>query len=417
MKKIYKGNFIDCPTIGQLRVLENHYIETQDGVITDISDKPILGEEIVDFKNTIVIPGLCDMHLHAPQYANRGFGLDLPLLPWLETYTFPEEKKYKDEEYAKKLYPFLVKDVIKNGTTKACFFSSIHLNSSKILCDVIEQSGMRAFVGKVNMDRNSPDFLVETTDQSIDDTLNFVEATKKHKNVKPIITPRFVPSCSKKLMQELGNIANRHNVPVQSHLSENLNEIKWVKELEPETDSYCEVYEKYGLVGDNVRSIMAHCVSCSEQELLMLKKYNVLVAHCPESNANISSGIAPVFDMLSRGISVALGSDIAAGTSLSVLDAAALAVRVSKLRRALFSENNIDFKVALYLATSAGQLFFGEQPGFAKGNLFDAVVIDDSNFAASDSIGFEQRVGRIVFLSGERNITSVYANGQRIFEK
>ncbi len=415
MNGIFKGNFIDCPTISELRVRKNAFIKVENGFVKEISQTEFDGELTIDFGDALVIPGLCDMHLHAPQYANRGFGLDLPLLPWLEKYTFPEETKYSDSNYAKEIYPKLIKDLVKNGTTKACIFGSIHLKSTEVLMELLEQSGITAFVGKVNMDRNSPESLCETCEDSYENTVAFIDAAKKYKNVKPIITPRFVPSCSGELMAKLGDLAQRYNFPVQSHLSENLSEIEWVKKLEPDATCYLDVYKKYKLVGGNVRSIMAHCVSCSENELEMLKEFDVLVAHCPESNANITSGIAPVADMLSRGISVGLGSDIAAGTSLSVLSAASLAVKVSKLRGALFGENSINYKTALYLATSEGQKFFGEQPGFCVGNAFDAVVIDDSTLVQSDDISFEQRVQRMMLIPEDRNITTVYAKGNKIY--
>ncbi len=415
MNGIYKGNFIDCPTILELRVRKDAFIKVENGVVKEISQTPIDGELIKDFESALVIPGLCDMHLHAPQYANRGFGLDLPLLPWLEKYTFPEEMKYNDTNYAKQIYPKLIKDLVKNGTTKACIFGSIHLKSTEILMELLEQSGISAYVGKVNMDRNSPENLCETCESSFEDTVKFIQASKKYKNIKPIITPRFVPSCSGELMGKLGELAQKYGVPVQSHLSENLSEIEWVKKLEPNATCYLDAYKIYGLVSKDVPSIMAHCVSCSEKELDMIKEFGVLVAHCPESNANITSGIAPVADMLARGISVALGSDIAAGTSLSVLDAASLAVKVSKLRGALFGEKSIDYKNALYLATSEGQKFFGEKPGFCVGNAFDAVVIDDSELLQSGGIDFEQRIQRMMLFSGERNISAVYARGRKVY--
>ncbi|KAF9581700.1 hypothetical protein BGW38_001187, partial [Lunasporangiospora selenospora] len=211
-----------------------------------------------------IIPGFVDTHIHAPQYTFCGNGHDLPLLEWLDTYTFPRESKFADREYASKLYSKAVARCLRNGTTSACWFATIHLESCKELVDIIHQQGQRAYVGKVNMNQNSPDFLVETTESSVRDTRAFIEYVKDettkrdHKPlVTPIVTPRFAISCTSELMSELGKLAAEYNVPIQSHLCENLNEIGFTMSLFPKSVNYTAVYADHGLLND--RTIMAHC--------------------------------------------------------------------------------------------------------------------------------------------------------------
>ena len=166
------------------------------------------------------------MHTHAPQFENRGLGLDKELIPWLETYTFVEESKFKDIDYARNVYSSFVEILKKNGTTRAVLFSSIHKEGTKILFDIVHLSGISAFIGKVNMDRNCPDYIKEDTYESINDTIDIInEYSNKYSLVNPIIMPRFILTCSDEMLVSLGKIADEHNLKIQSHLSENQSEI------------------------------------------------------------------------------------------------------------------------------------------------------------------------------------------------
>lgn len=194
------------------------------------------------------------------------------MLPWLNNYTFPEEAKFEDKEYAKNIYSRFIKEIYKNGTTRVAAFATTHKDSTSILIDLFIESGLGAYIGKVNIDRNCCDSLCEVTSKSIEDTVeiinNFID--KSHL-VKPIITPRFVPTCSDELLRSLGSLAVKYMLPVQSHLSENLDEIKWVKELHPNSNSYSEVYNKYKLFGDTP-TLMAHCIHLSDKEIEHMSK-------------------------------------------------------------------------------------------------------------------------------------------------
>ena len=320
--KLIKGNFIYSIDKDNIEVKENQYALIKDGKIEEFySEIPenLENIEITDYKDNIIIPGLIDLHVHAPQYAFRGMGMDMQLLDWLNTYAFKEEGKYRDLEYAKKQYSKFVNDVKISATTRLSIFATLHKEATIMLMDLLEEAGIKAYVGKVNMDRNAPEFLTEDTEKSKEDTIDWLEETKdRYENIKPILTPRFIPSCTNNLMAEINKINDKYNIPVQSHLSENPSEIEWVAELHPDTNNYAQAYDKYNLFGKENKTIMAHCVHCPDDELDLIKQNNVTIAHCPQSNANLTSGIAPIKRMLGMGIEVGLGSDIAAGSSFKI---------------------------------------------------------------------------------------------------
>ena len=418
--KLIKGSFIYSIDKDNIEIKENQYLLIRDGKSEEFYKEipsRLKNIQIEDYGDNIIIPGLIDLHIHAPQYAFRGMGMDMQLLDWLNTYAFKEEGKYRDLEYAKKQYSKFVSDVKNSATTRLSIFATLHKDATIMLMDMLEEAGIKAYVGKVNMDRNSPEFLTEDTLKSKEDTIEWLEDTKdRYKNIKPILTPRFIPSCTDNLMEEIKQINNIYNIPVQSHLSENKSEIEWVAELHPDTKNYAEAYDKYNLFGKNNKTIMAHCVHCPDDEIELIKQNNVVVAHCPQSNANLTSGIAPIKNMLGMGINVGLGSDIAAGSSLSIFRAMSDAVQVSKLRESLTGQKNqtLTLTEVFYLGTKGGGKFFGDVGSFEKGYEFDAVVLNDKSFGDNSDFTLKERLERIIYLSDDRNIVAKYVAGNKI---
>ncbi len=411
------GDYYDCDEKRNLRILKNHYCLVEDGLIKSISEtNPDSSAKLVDYSGKIIIPGLIDLHMHAPQYGFRGLGMDMELLDWLDTYTFPEESKYSDIEYAKKQYAIFVDHLKNSWTTRASIFGTIYTDSTLLLMDLLEKSGLISCVGKVNMDRNSKDYYQEETSESISETLRFIEQSKRFSRTYPIITPRFIPSCSDELMSGLGKIQDETLLPIQSHLSENRSEIEWVKELSPDSQTYGDAYDKYGLFGKNDKTIMAHCVSSTKTELDLIRVSGVYVAHCPSSNMNLSSGIAPVRKMLEKGIRVGLGTDVAAGESLSMPHEMVRAVQASKIRWRYVNslETPINMMDAFYMATRVGGSFFGEVGCFEKDYQFDAIVIDDSSALTSTTIKDEARLERAFYLAHECKLVGKYVFGEEI---
>ena len=422
MNFILKGNICYSENLTDVKYHENSYLICENsiskGVFSQIPEK-YSSFPLTDYKNAVIIPGLCDLHIHAPQYTYRGLGMDLELLDWLNTYTFPEESKYFDLDYADKAYTNFTDDLKNSATSRACVFATIHVPATIKLMEKLEQSGLVTYVGKVNMDRNSPDILREqSAEKSFEDTKTWLaNVENKFKNTYPIITPRFIPTCSDELMQKLKILQVKHNLPVQSHLSESLGEIEWVRQLAPYAGTYGAAYNNFGLFGgDAAFTIMAHCVWSKDEEEDMLKDNGVFVAHCPQSNTNICSGIAPIRRFLKKGIRVGLGTDVAGGCHTSIFRAMNDAISVSKLYWRLVDNDHVPLTVeeAFYLGTLGGGEFFGKVGSFEEGYEFDAVVIDDANITKGKDFSLEDRLARIVYLSTEQNIKSKYVRGEKV---
>ena len=412
MNFILKGNICYSRSPQELAAFKNSYLVCEGGMSKGVFHAvPECYDSfpIVDYGKNIIIPGLCDLHVHAPQYTFRGLGMDLELLDWLNGYAFIEESKYADLGYADLAYTAFVDDLLRGATTRACIFATVHVPATLLLMEKLEESGLVTFVGKVNMDTNSPDYLCEKN--SYADTREWIEKLK-FKNTRPIITPRFIPACTGKLLNSLKNLQKEYKLPVQSHLSENQDEVAWVKEMYPEAGSYGEVYDKFGLFGgEDTPTVMAHCVWSDGKEEELLKNNGVYVAHCPQSNINLCSGIAPVRRFLRKGVNIGLGSDVAGGCHTSVFRAMSDAVQVSKLYYRLIDQNDAPLteKEAFYLGTLGGGSFFGKAGSFEDGYEFDAVVIDDED----TSLSIPDRLTKIIYM--DNPVRAKYVRGKQLW--
>lgn len=270
------------------------------------------------------------------------------------------------------------------------------------------------------MDRNGFETLEEeNAENSILKTVEWLESIQgKYQRTMPIITPRFIPCCTDQLTKRLGKLARKYKLPVQSHLSENLNEVAWVKELAPESKFYGDAYDRLGLFGDDIQTIMAHCVWSSEEEIALMKDRNVFVAHCPSSNTHLSSGIAPIRKFMNNGLNIALGSDIAGGTHTSILRAMADAIQVSKLYWRYIDQNDkpLTIEEAFYLGTIGGGSFFGKVGSFAEGYEFDAVVLgsDENILPQRPELTLLERLTRCIYLGDNQNVAAKFVRGQQI---
>lgn len=399
-----KGDIIYSKNLNELYEYKDSYVISENqksvGVYKELPEQ-YKNIKIYDYTGHLIIPGLVDLHLHAPQYQFIGINMDLELLDWLNTYTFPEEGKYVDIEYAKKAYDIFVNKLKYSATTRAVIFATVHKDATKYLFEKIEESGVVSYIGKVNQDRNSSDGLLETTENSIKDSLDVIEYSHKLVRTKYIVTPRFVPTCSDELLSELGKIAKNDNLKIQSHLSENLSEISWVKELVPNSKTYGDAYDMFGLLGDNNQSIMAHCVHLDNYDVDLLKQHGTFVAHCPSSNRNLSSGIAPIRKYIDDGLNIGLATDVSGGSYISMFRAIEDCITASKMRSVLVDKNNkfVSFTESFYLATIGGGRFFGKVGSFDKDFEFDALVLDESDNPTTlfDSLSLSQRLERFIY--------------------
>ena len=425
---VIKGNICQTVKSGELDLHEASFAVCVDGIsmgVFDVLPEKYASLPLYDFGDKLVFPGMVDLHVHAPQYAFRGMCMDLELMEWLNRYTFPEEEKYEDLEYAKTAYGMFVDALKKGATTRSCIFATRHRPATELLMELMENSGLVSYVGKVNMDREASKALTEdSADISAYTTFGWINAVKdRFENTKPILTPRFIPCCTDKLMEELREIQMAYGIPVQSHLSESRGEIDFVKFLRPENSFYGDSYNEYDLFGKNddintdVKTVMAHCVWSTDDEAELMKRNGVFVAHCPASNMNLTSGIAPIRKYLDMGIDIGLGSDIAGGHSESVFRAITDAIQVSKMYFRMVNEEYkpLVFSEAFYLATKGGGAFFGKVGSFEDGYEFDAVVLDDSVIPHPQPLNLSERMERAVYLGlDEKNITAKFVAGRQI---
>ena len=422
MDFVWKGHIIDSRDRHSLRVRENGYLVCEEGRCAGVFD--VLPERyrnlpLEDFGDRLIIPGMTDLHIHAPQFAFRGLGMDMELLDWLNTHTFPEEAKYRDLDYARRAYGQFTAHLRRSETTRACIFATVHVPATELLMEQLEASGLVTYVGKVNMNRNGPLYLIEpSTFQAVRETRQWLEETAaRFDRTKPILTPRFIPSCTDDLLYRLADLRAEFGVPVQSHLSENLGEIAWVRELVPTAKHYGDAYRKFGLLGGDYPCIMAHCVHSDEAELEMLRENGVFIAHSPESNMNIASGVAPVNRFLDLEIPTGLATDVAGGSHESMFRAMTHAIQASKLRWRLLDQSvaPLTFDTAFYLATRGGGAFFGRVGAFDPGYELDALVLDDGNLDHPQPLTARERLERLAYLGDERNIHGKAVAGTRLF--
>ena len=420
MKKVYKAHILFTKEKDRFEVFENGYIAVENGIVlgvaNNLKDLGCEGAEVTDFGDKLLIPAMNDMHVHAPQVHNQGVAMDLELLPWLQNYTFPEESKYADVQYAERMYRRFMHTQWLFGTMRSVVFGTMHTDSTRVLMKLYQEAGMGAFVGKVAMNRNCPDALIEDVKAAVEgNQMLIAEFNQPGALVRPIITPRFVPSCTPELLKACGELANTYRLPVQSHLSENTSEIAWVAELEPESKNYGDAYNRYGLFGQTP-TIMAHCVWTDGAELELMKRNNVMVAHCPTSNFNLSSGLAPVRSFLDEGLPIGLGSDISGGHDLNMFRMLVYAIQVSKMHYQLDkSKAFLTLPEIFWIATKSAGSFFGKVGSFEPGYEFDALVIDDSVLYPSE-YSLLHRLERFIYVGDDRQILHRFCRGKEVKE-
>ncbi|MBQ6806301.1 MAG: amidohydrolase family protein, partial [Lachnospiraceae bacterium] len=227
---VLKGNICYSVNRSELKVYSNSYLVCIEGKSAGIFEElpqQYKDLSLVDYENRLIIPGMIDLHIHAPQYAFRGIGMDLELMEWLQKHAFPEEAKYADLDYAHAAYSIFAKQMQKSATTRACIFATRHGKATTLLMDLLEDTGLITYVGKVNMDREAPQNLCEKdADSSVSETMEWLEDNRdKYTRTMPILTPRFLPSCTNDLLGKLQGVREEYHLPVQSHLSENPEEI------------------------------------------------------------------------------------------------------------------------------------------------------------------------------------------------
>lgn len=414
---ILHGNILFSKSQDELAAYEDSYLVVDGGRVQEICavlPEQYRGAEITDYGSGVIIPAFSDLHVHASQYVERGLGMDMLLSDWLNQYTFPQEARFADMDYARPIYDAFIDDMIKHGTFHACIFATIHREATSYLIRRMEERGLYGYVGKVNMDINSPDYLCETVEGSLRETERYLDDFQNNKTAKPIITPRFAPTCSEELIKGLGVLSEKYHVGLQTHLVESRWEAQEALRIYPGYRCDAEIYERAGLM-ENGPVVGAHFIFPSEADTAVMKRHGGCAVHCPDATTNIIAGIMGVSPLQKDGVCLALGSDVGGGHSMGIYTQIARAVQLSKLKWFYEPENAspITFTNAFYLATKAGGKLFGKMGSFEKGYLFNALVIDgmaDLNIPLTPA----QVVERFCYIGNTDNIKARYLGGKLI---
>jgi guanine deaminase len=402
--EVIRTNCLSPVTDNEVLFLPDHYIMIEDGRILNINPNiPVeLEQHVVDATDCVCIPGLIDLHVHLSQWFARG-KYKPDLIEWLETYIYSEEVKFKDPIYARYVAEKFFQALISNGTTCAVIYVAAFKEACDQAFQVAEEYGYRCIMGKTMMDVNCPDEIREDTETSMKESIELYEKwDNKTHLLNYVFTPRFAPVCSPKLLRKIGSFAKFNNAYIQSHLSENLNELDWVHKLYPEFRNYTDVYAQTDILGP--KTIMAHCIHLQDDEIEMLKKTNTRVAHCPDSNFYLKSGMFPHHKLKKSNIQVGLGSDVGAGTSLNMFYHMKMANFRQKTDVILPAE-------AFYLATLGGA------KALHKDHLIGSIEVGksaDLTFVTLESAKEKtasEIVSELVFTGMEKQIKLVYING------
>ncbi len=352
---------------------DGHLAVDDDGRIASVGEWSDAPEgDVVDTQGLLITPGFIDTHLHAPQLEMIGsYGGDL--LQWLTRYTFPTERKFEDPQHARRVARAFYELLLRNGTLTALIFSTIHYEATDIFFEEAERRGFRGIIGKTMMDRNAPDYLLDQSAQkSYDESRALLQKWHKRGLLRYAITPRFAPTSTPEQLELAGRLKKEFpDAWVHTHISENRNEVRWVQELFPEAE-YADVYDDYGLLDE--RTVLAHGVWLTPEELDLLSRRGARIAHCPNSNLFLGSGLFPLHRVLDAGVVIGLGTDIGAGTTPSLFNAMADAYKVQQVQGVSLSPFHL-----WYLSTLGGARALSleaETGSLEPGKSADFLVLD-----------------------------------------
>jgi guanine deaminase len=368
-------------------------------------------------RDILIAPGFVDTHLHAPQIEMIGsYGGDL--LEWLNRYTFPTEAKFRDPTHAAMVANIFFDELLRNGTLCALIFSTIHEEATDIFFSQAEKRGFRGIIGKTMMDRNAPESLLESPRDSYEQSRALLQKWHKRGLLRYAITPRFAPTSTPELLEAAGQLKDEFpDAYVHSHISENRNEVQWVHDLFPEAE-YADVYDRYGLLGE--KTVLAHGVYLSEEELELLARRGSRIAHCPNSNLFLGSGLFRLHHTLEAGVAVGLGTDIGAGTTPSMFTTMADAYKVQQVQGVSLSPFQLWYLAtlggarALSLGDECGSLEPGKSADFLQLDLKSTPLVALRSERASS---VEDLLAGLIFTGDDRVVRECWIAGQMVHSR
>lgn len=429
-----RGTFAHAPVRGQLEVLEDAVISiAADGTIAAISsaEDGVPAGTIEVPAGQLILPGFVDLHIHAPQYPQLGRALDEPLEVWLGKYTFPLEAQYADLDFARERYATLVADLLASGTTTALYFATIHRQATELLAEICLSQGQRALVGKVVMDdpASCPEYYRDASaDRAVAETrsvINYIRAMPDNDRVLPVVTPRFIPSCTDEALAGLGALAQACGCHVQTHCSES----DWAHghALTRYGSTDTAALAGFGLLGR--KTVLAHSVFLTDADMATIRDAGAGVAHCALSNMYFGNAVFPLRRALEKGLHVGLGTDISGGPSGSMLEACRATAQASRMledgvdakdsRETRGVPNSrVDMFTAFHLATAGGGVALDLPIGvFRPGYHFDALIVDPAAEAGTIRLfGAEasERIEQILYTASRPNIAATFVGGDLV---
>ena len=390
----------------------------RNGHAADLLSTLPAGTEVIEYKDALITPGFIDTHIHYPQTGMiASYGEQL--LDWLDTYTFPTERAFADKVHAGEVAQVFLRELLRNGTTTALVFGSVHKESVDAFFEQAHKLDLRMIAGKVLMDRNAPDYLTDTAESGYADSKELIERWHGKGRLHYAVTPRFAPTSTPKQLALAGKLFQEYpDLYMHTHLSENRKEIEWVRELFPERKGYLDVYDHHGLIG--ARSVFAHGVHLCDDECRRLGETGSAVAFCPTSNLFLGSGLFDLEKVEGFGVRVGLGTDVGAGTSFSQLQSLNEAYKVMQLQG-----KKLDPFKSLYLATLGGAraLYLDDRIGSLQpGKDADFVVLDYKatpliEYRLSQARSLEERLFALMTLGDDRAVKETYAAGVSVHRK
>lgn len=407
----------------KLKHYEDGLLVIEDGYIHSLGDaKKLLKElpddiDIINHPNCLISPGFVDTHIHFPQCeVVASYGKQL--LEWLESYTFPAEKKFNDLEYASEIAKFFLNQLLQNGTTTALVFGTVHPQSVDAFFTEAQKRNLRMICGKVMMDRNAPDALLDTPQTSYQESRDLIQKWHNKDRLGYAVTPRFAPTSTSDQLDSAGRLlAEFPDVHFQTHLSENPKECEWVSVLFPERKNYLDVYDHHKLLGN--RSVFAHGIYLHESEWQRLSDTNSAIAFCPGSNLFIGSGLFKLRNAKQYGIKTGLGTDVGGGDSFSMFQTINQAYKTQQLQGEGLPVND-----SFYMATLGGAKTLDLQDNignFEKGKEADFVVLDYHataliKFKIEHCDNIHERLFSLMMLGDDRAVKQTYIMGKLVNE-
>lgn len=430
--KAVRGSFLDitrtvqCPEEieGQLRFIKDGLLIIRDGRVEWFGSWEEGHHQIPesirvrDYSGKMIVPGFIDTHIHYPQCEMVG-AYGEQLLDWLNKHTFPAEKRYNDLEYAREMSAFFIKQLLRNGTTTALVFGTVHPESVEALFESARHINMRMIAGKVMMDRNAPEYLLDTAESSYSQTKALIERWHNNGRLLYAITPRFAPTSSPEQLEVVQRLRREYpDTYLHTHLSENKDEVAWVKDLFPEHKNYLDVYHHYGMTGR--KSVFAHCVHLEDAEWDCLHQTQSSIAFCPTSNLYLGSGLFNLPNAWRKQVRVGMGTDIGAGTTFNMLQTLNEAYKIMQLQGYRLSAYE-----AFYLATLGGADALGLADTLGNFNLgkeADFVVLDPTatplqQLRYDNSKTLMDKLFVMMTLGDDRSIYRTYVDGRLVYER